>query len=243
MLNEQIKLDIKKHAHAQHPKECCGLIVRSNGKIVIFPSRNDALNTKNNFSINPFDYLRAAEFGEVFGCYHSHCGNIEVFSETDKLNSENHKITFVLYNVKSDNFLVYEPSGSYNRYVGREFKIGENDCFSLIRDYFKTEFKINIKDYHRAERWFDVSSHYFDTHYAEEGFVKVSEGYSEDIKKNDICLIKHFEGIKHASHAMIYLGNDFVLHHRRGSVSTIEKYIDAYKRRTMLIVRHELLNK
>lgn len=42
-----------------------------------------------------------------------------------------------------------------SKYIGRKFVHGSTDCYSLVRDFYKNEFGIELTDYARAEFWWN----------------------------------------------------------------------------------------
>ena len=241
MINKEIKSLIKEQSLREIPNECCGLILNINNELKVFPCKNISLNPEHNFEIDTKEYLAAALTGDITACYHSHCGEITNFSIFDKANSNNHNLIYILYSCSDNNFLIYIPNSDLDKYTGREFKINSNDCLSLARDYYKKELNINIGNYNYGENWIKNSTNFFDTEYEKEGFAKISDGYSDKIKKHDICFIKHLKDFPHATHILVYLGGNLVLHHKRGGNSVVENYDDSLKRKTMMIVRHKNL--
>ena len=137
ILNKHIKRRIKSHALEEKPEECCGTIIDIDGSLDIVPCINSSADNNKHFKISAEEYLRASRMGPVKAVYHSHCNDLENFSEFDKLNSQNHNVEFILYVIKNDNFLSYLPNCKYNSYVGRELVLGQQDCGSLVRDFYK----------------------------------------------------------------------------------------------------------
>lgn len=245
MLNSHIKSQIKSHSLENPKEECCGFILFANGEYSVFPCQNRAENPAHNFSIDGQDYLNASFKGDIVACYHSHCFDEKNYSDIDKVNSNGFNIPLILYHIQSDEFFTYYPNNESNKYIGQSFQIGVSDCFSLVREYYEKELGIKIRDYYRDDKWMTKSQYYFDTQYEQEGFVKVSFDKTnfDNMKKHDIILVKHqvLIDFPHATHAAIYLGHNQILHHIRDGYSKIEDYSDSYKRRTMMILRHNTL--
>jgi proteasome lid subunit RPN8/RPN11 len=96
--------EIRRHAEAEYPSECCGVILlRGGGERVLMRCRNvqDALHrrdpvehprdSRTAYYIDPTDLLavgrREADGYEVSVIYHSHCEAGAYFSDTDKRNA------------------------------------------------------------------------------------------------------------------------------------------------------------
>ena len=126
MIDKFTKDKIKAHALEEDPKECCGLIVEKNKKLICVKAKN--ISPKDDmFKIDPKDYLIASRLGEIVGTYHSHTDEKESFSEFDKFNSINHDLTYVLFNTKTNSISQFSPKTSqFNKYMGRKYKINDN---------------------------------------------------------------------------------------------------------------------
>ena len=234
ILNKYIKREIKAQALEQVPEECCGLVIDVDGKLDIFPCTNSSIDNERHFKIPPKEYVKASRIGKVKAVYHSHCNGLKNFSEFDKLNSQNHNIEFILYVIKNDSFLSYLPNCKYNSYVGRELVLGEQDCGSLVRDFYENELSIKINDYERDESWLENPKDTLDKYYEDEGFKRV-----DDLKTFD-CVFFKMKKTGPSSHVGIYLGNDLILHQTGGvnGYSRIEGY-DRWKKFTNYVIRHK----
>ena len=234
LLTEEIKYDIKIHAKEEAPKECCGFILNNAG---VFKA-NNASKEENKFKIPPEDFLSASKIGDILAIYHSHPKSEKAkFSEYDKFNSVLHDYIYVLYALKDNSFSIFNPSlSSFNRYVGNSFKIGESDCYSLMRDFYKNELNIILNNYHRDDKWQSYLGKLFDGKFEEEGFIEVDE-----LKTYDCILTKNRKNIN-SNHIMIYLGNNLILHQPPKAYSRIEEYTEKHKKITNKIIRHHELN-
>lgn len=243
-MKETIKKQIKTHALETPKIECCGILFLNGPakELKILKSINKAIDKENRFEIDPKCYLKASLSGDILAIYHSHTDG-EDFSEFDILNSERHKIKYILYCISSDTFKEYIPKNYENSYYGREFELGKQDCFTLCRDYYKKELKIEITDYYRDYKWSEDSENSYQKCYEKEGFVKVLEGPIKSyslLKKHDAILMKLL-GKKNPTHAGIYTGNKLILHHHLNCYSKAEPYDGVFLSRTTHVLRHKSL--
>ena len=151
-VDDYIKSEIKKHSLSDIENECCGLVVfSSKDKVnIVFPCENKAKQRDSRFSICPKDYLKASSLGKIIAMYHSHPKQaLDGFSELDKIQSSGHRLPSILYNIERDKFLLFEPEEYQDPYVGRAFRIGTQDCFTLLTDYYKNELN---KIWHKLEQ-------------------------------------------------------------------------------------------
>lgn len=244
MLNDKIKADIFKHYNECYPFECCGLIVGNE----YIPCENIATD-KNQFEINPKDYVLAAKKGTIKAIVHSHPDGSTNPSMPDKVQMNLHGKTWLITNGLE--IAEHKPDGFKAPLIGREYHHGIMDCYTLIRDYFDRELNIRLNDYEREDAWWENKNSkplYLDN-FKKEGFVEVS-----DIKENDVILFR-LGRTEHINHAAIFIGDgflksettnkvigdNFILHHPYNADSIREPYTESWKRRTALIIRHKNL--
>ena len=162
-----------------------------------------------------------------------------ILFDLEKLN-----IKYILYCIKTDKFKEYFPNTENNFYVGRPFKIGKNDCFSLIRDYYKKELMTDISDCKRDKDWYIGHKDLFKEIYSlnKNDWIKIFVGPPEIYKmnKHDEIVFK-FKETGRECHIAVYLGNNMMLHQKQDRYSTIEKYSGSYQRRTAYVARHKNL--
>lgn len=240
LLNNNLKQEIRQHALSRSEEEVCGFICFNLFSHIkeIYRCNNSISNRANSFSISPLDYVRASRSGEILAVYHSHINNNVEFSLSDKINSNNHEIPFILYNVKQNIFNEYIPNNYDNTYVGREFKYGKSDCLSLVKEYYKKELNIDIIDkfLNRTEKWFEENSSAF-----LEGWKRDNPKFRvvDKPQKHDVLLFNYYKMIKAPHHVGVYLGNDIFLHHPRHKYSLIEYYSNSFKKRTIYTLRYD----
>ena len=243
MLTEDVKNNIKSHALEKAPEECCGLIFNDGTKTDSFKCKNDAQNPLVNFSINPLDYLRCSYKGSIIATYHSHKSN-EMFSYLDKENSNNHRLNYVMYNIKSDSFHHYDYKENKVFYLNRPFKVGTNDCFTLVKNYLKKNLLMTLppevlkaynkgackKNLQKAIEAIEEASF----SYQEEKFFKVGVSSEGDLRKDDIIVL----GSKGKPiHLGVYLGNGLMLHHPRNKYATTEQINETFFKRLLYAYR------
>ncbi len=243
MLTELVKTTIRNHAERMVPEECCGLIVNTIGGPFAVEGLNMASDRREYFSLAPKSYLKAVSIGRPLACYHSHPNCEDDFSEGDKLESEKHKLAYVLYVAGLNDFKVYEPHGYKNPYIGREFKIGFSDCASLFTDYFRREKKLEFTHYPRDNNWYEETPQLFHANFAREGFLRLLEGPIETLKglRRHDGLLFCLKNTEFPDHCAVYLGGGAMLHHLPKRLSTIESFSMPYMRRLAYTIRHKTL--
>jgi len=237
---------IKAHSLELFPFECCGLIIKDdNYNFKVFRAKNvSTRDKKHSFEIDPMSILEAENLGNIVGCYHSHnCPESEtIFSETDLRNISLHKIFSVVYNVANDQFYVLNDADKA-KYIGTKFEFGLNDCYSLVRKYFKEELNLELRNYFRDSRWYKTNPAIWMENVSTENFSIVFSDNIFDVsnlKPHDVLLMKG-RNIKYPSHAAIHIGSGFILHHPYGKLSTIEFLTRELINDTMFVARHNSL--
>ena len=233
-LTEQIKKEIRIHASIESPRECCGFLVQdAEENLVVCKAKNSALRP-DFFRCSPSDYLIAESKGKIVAVYHSHTNSNQFFSEFDKFNSLCHKINYVLHCADTNSFIQFDPALSdFHKYIGRAFEIGETDCYSLVRDFYREELGIALGDYERNWNWRRNLDKLFDPNFEREGF---SEVYT--LEKYD-CILFGFKTEAPSAHIAVYLGDGLMLHQPNKSRSKIEELSNKYKKFAKHTIRHK----
>ena len=243
MLTENIKNNITSHALEKNPEECCGLIFDNGEKVDSFRCKNDAQNPLVNFSINPIDYLKCSSKGKIIATYHSHKNN-QMFSYLDKENSNNHRLDYIMYNIKSNSFHQYDHKRNKIFYLNKPFKVGKNDCFTLVRNYIKencsTELPEEVlKAYKKGstkkdlQKSIDLIEEVSFT-YNESKFFKLKIKKESELKKNDIVV---FGSKGKPMHLGVFLEDGLILHHPRNKYPTTEQINQTFFKRLLYVYR------
>ena len=98
------------HAKDQDPKESCGLLLNVKGKKRYFPCRNLSLNDNQCFMIDPEDYVRADNLGQIIGVIHSHPTTPPIASQADKISCEKSSLIWHIVNPKTEEWGYCKPS-------------------------------------------------------------------------------------------------------------------------------------
>lgn len=213
MFDKQAIIDAKEHALRENPYESCGFII--DGKY--YPMKNISDSPIDTFRIDPIEYLKAEEIGNIECVIHSH----KNYPHTSKLDMESQKrlgIPFGIINIDKGN-KVQEPffwgqGIPVSPYIGRKFIIGVHDCYGLLRDYYRNTLDIEISDYPRDEDWWFKGPSMLTDYYGDEGFYDIKR---KELKEGDVIFMKIKTNI--TNHCGIYLGNNLILHHLVGRLS------------------------
>jgi proteasome lid subunit RPN8/RPN11 len=240
MITNKIKKEIINHSKKVFPEECCGFIVQENDNQICIPCENIAKNKLDNFLISTKDYVSIKNrYSKLLFLYHNHIEAKE-FSLIDKKTADFMAIDLLLYINKSNNFKIYYSDEFKNlNYLFREYDFYENNCFHLIKNYFKNELDINI-DFDESSviekrvEDLDIFKIALD-YYKNNNFIYIDDIYN--LKKHDIIVLKN----KISSHLAVYLGNNKILHQPINRISIIEEYSNQYKKEAQGIFRSNII--
>ena len=233
-LTKEIKEKALAHAKEEYPKEAVGLVHVIKGKNRYFKCQNLAETPDEHFILNPKDYLEAEKKGEIIAVVHSHPKTNPAPSPADKVACEASGLPWFIVNPNTETWGEYKPEGWELAYVGREFSHGIVDCYSLVRDFYKREFKLQLNDYNRRDQWWEKGENMYLDNFAKEGFKETT---LEQIAYGDLFLMQLESPVP--NHAGIYLDNGIVLHHVQGRLSSRDVYGGYYQKVTAKVLRHE----
>lgn len=119
----------------------------------------------------------------------------------------------------------------YQALLGRQWEYGVNDCFSLVRDYFRLR-GIEIPNFERPADLETCESIFLQQAKAC-GFVEVEFAMR---KPGDVLIMRL--GTTAPMHAAILLKNEQILHQRQDSLSTTEGLTAYYVKRVRAVFRY-----
>jgi proteasome lid subunit RPN8/RPN11 len=231
-LSLSIKQAIVNHARAALPKEACGVVI--NGKVM--EVKNNHFSPLSNFAISAEDYAKLEEQGTIQAIYHSHPAGVDGFSQADVKACKQSNIPWVVFSCRTGNFFYADPTGSLP-YEGRQWVYGVQDCYALLRDFYKREFNIALDDFPRGQEkeWEKPEWQMFDKHYASQGFVAVNEAG----QKGDMLLMH--VGAPSPNHVGVLSSDGTFYHHLMNRFSERNVYGGYWAKITTQVLRHQQL--
>jgi proteasome lid subunit RPN8/RPN11 len=239
-----MKTSIAAHALEEYPRECCGLVV--GGRYV--PCRNVHEHPTESFVIAPEDYAAAEDMGEITALVHSHPGATARPSQADLVECEAAGIpSWVIVSLGAqangsiaiEDWYEFGPTGYEAPLVGCEFSHGTNDCYGLVRRYFKQTHGIALPDFDRSGEWWkDGHSDLYTQNFPAAGFVAQPRGSDPQIGDVLLMQIRSSNGVP--NHAAVYLGDGTILHHCWGQLSRRDQ-LARYSPYVTHVLRHEEL--
>jgi len=233
-LTKELKDQIIEHGREEVPKECCGLIAVVKGRRRYFPCKNIAEGPEEHFIIDPNDYIRTEDKGEIIAVVHSHPSYSPKPSEADLVACESSELPWFIFNPENKEWDYCEPKGFELKYVGREFSHGIVDCYTLWKDFYERELGIKMNEYFRRDDWWSRGENLYLDNYKREGMREISQ---DEIEYGDIILMHICSDVP--NHAAIYIGDSIILHHVQGRLSSRDVYGGYYKKNTAKVIRHE----
>ena len=233
-LTPTLQQQILEHARAEFPREACGLVAVVKGRRRYFPCRNIAETPDEHFILDPTDYAETEDKGEIVAVIHSHPITNHNPSQADRVACEKSGLPWHIINPQTEQWGYCEPAGFELPYVGREFSFGVVDCYSLCRDWYGRELGLKLGDYDRRDKfWLRGENLYLDN-FASEGFREIP---LEELQYGDAVLMQLESPLP--NHAAIYLGDQQILHHVQGRLSSRDIYGGYYWKSTAKALRHE----
>ena len=212
--------DALEHAVEEDPRESCGLLIVKKGKEIYFPCQNLATQPTDQFILSPEDWIEAEDQGEIIGVVHSHPVTSPNPSEADKVACEKSNLKWWIIQPNLKKWGYCEPCGYKAPLIGRKWVWGVTDCWSLVKDWYKEEKNIELKDWDRPitpEEF--VDNPLFESCAWRTGFRELRP--NEKTMNGDALLMSI--GSTGLNHVAIFLDGD-VLHHLTDRLSCREPY-------------------
>ena len=214
------KQDALIHAKEQDPKESCGLLLEIKGKEKYFPCKNLSTYSQQCFIIDPEDYAKAEDSGKILAVIHSHPVTSPVASQADMISCEESGVIWHIVNPKTEQWGFYKPSGYKPPLIGRHWVWGITDCWSLVRDWYKENLGITLRDWNRPTTPEEfIENPVFEKCAWRTGFRQLRP--EEKLENGDLLFMSIMAtGLNHVA---IFLDGD-VLHHLADRISCKEPY-------------------
>lgn len=234
ILFRHLESEFIQHALEDYPREACGLVV--DGRYIRVP--NISRDPVNQFILDPRVY--GMYDGHIQAVFHSHPDGDECPTEADMRSQMTAGVPWIIAPTKGRNvgeifeFGIRDPERSL---IGRKFRHGVDDCYSLMRDGYKHYLNIDLAEFPRSWGWWRLKDYdMYSQNFASQGF-RILEA-NESPQKYDALLVALGSAFHKANHAILYLGNGEGLHHpgsitkaydptRLSLVEGIARYVDS----------------
>jgi proteasome lid subunit RPN8/RPN11 len=232
-LAPKVKADIIRHIREELPKESCGLLILVKGKWAYRKCKNLSENN-HSFIMDPLDYSKAEDEGVVGYVVHSHPYMDCQASEADRSMCATSGIPWLIFSYPNVKFsVIYPDNYQPPELIGREFSHGIFDCYTIIRDYYKTVKGIDIPNYERTDHWWNNGENLYEDNFRDAGFVEIDK---EHMQVGDVLLIKVASPV--LNHAAILSRDNIILHHLHGRISCEDIYGSYWRKATGKVLRY-----
>lgn len=122
---------------------------------------------------------------------------------------------------------------NYEDLLGLPYIAGRNDCFSIVREYLRRTYGVEVPNYARPDRfWEDPRLNLYGM-YGRHGFVSVMD---QKLQIGDVLLMPIRTPVN--SHAVVLVDDNTILHHFPGQLSTVEPLRPRWLSRATVVLRH-----
>jgi proteasome lid subunit RPN8/RPN11 len=215
----------KQHALKEHPKESCGLIVGNK----YYRCKNVAADPTTDFRIDEKEVVTKLKRGNIKCVIHSH-NNWAHCSAKDQAIQMASGFPFGIINIfnnRVDDVWFWGDEVEPDPMVGRKFRNGSHDCYSLVRDWYRVNRDVLLPTKAHPLTWFRdkkdeegniirPATDMIVDNIKEFGFKEVSANGPFEI--GDVLMAR--DNSKVINHTAIYVGNGYMLHHMWNRLST-----------------------
>lgn len=203
---EAIRAEAIAHAQEVFPEEAAGIVIDGAYERL----QNLSPDNENAVGLSDEDLLRVAD-AQVF--FHSHPNGVGSPSEADMTYQLQLGIPFVIAALPHLDVFAFGDQLPRLPLIGRGFRHGVHDCYSLIRDWWQEVRGVDHPEFPREWQWWEQGKNHYLDHFRTWGFREIPR--DQAFEAGDIVLFQfHY---KVPMHAGVVLSRDLILHHAAGA--------------------------
>lgn len=204
----------QEHAIAEYPREACGLMVAG----TYVPVSNIAADPHADFQMPATAWL---DHGKVEAVIHSHCvPHTDAPSAADMARQAETAVPWgiVLTDGKSAAATQWFPGSLDAPLIGRAFRPGVTDCWSLIRSWHWQARGVALREFPRDVAWWDKGGDMYAQGLPQAGFRPIAEVDAGAV--GDLALMAVRSPVP--NHSAVIVAPGVMLHHLQGRLSCRE---------------------
>jgi proteasome lid subunit RPN8/RPN11 len=205
------------HAIEAYPKEAAGVV---EGDAYV-PLDNLSVTPGDDVMLSDDDLVRVAK-AEVF--FHSHPSGHGCPSQHDMIYQQQLGIPFVTMTVPLYDVWAFGDQLARAPIIGRGFRHGVHDCYSLIRDWY-AEAGVELPEGPRGWEWWSKGQDLYRDNFERAGFDRIAP--AEAVRRGDLLLFSFNYNVP--MHGAIVIDEQLLLHHAAGA-----RAVDATRLSTMV---------
>ena len=220
------------HAEADYPNECCGVFTRSKGYI---RCTNVHDNPTQSFAMKEWLSV-AANIEDVIAIFHSHPNGLNCPTSIDMRYQIQTNLPWGIAVMNDSGYVndcFFWGSDKIPQLIGREYRSGVNDCYSLIRDAYRVWYNILLPEFPRDSNYWDRGEMLYTDGFPQAGFYEID---IKDASAGDVLIGKVLSK-KIINHGAVILDDKHILHHATGTLSR-RSDLTRWARRLDICLRH-----
>jgi proteasome lid subunit RPN8/RPN11 len=194
------------HSYSAGNEEAIGIVV--DGEYIRID--NVSRDPENEACITDKDTIRCLDAQVLF---HSHPGGLACPSEQDMRLQYEMDIPFVIHVPRTNDIFCWGVGTAPPPLIGRAFRHGILDCYTVIRDYYLQHLSIELPHgLPRGWDWWHKGQDIYEANFQDKGFKKVP---TSEARAGDAYMFKFLS--PKVMHAAVITDDQMVLHHTSGS--------------------------
>lgn len=202
------------HARREFPKESCGVFTRSIGYIAC---TNISDNPEKSFNMKEYKQIATNE-DDIIAIFHSHPNDQAEPSYADMKYQIATNLPWGIVSLDENGNIqdcFFWGGNEIPDLIGRKYRSGAMDCYSIIKDAYKLWYNIELPDFPRDEAFWELGENLYTDNFGCAGFELIT---SHQLMPGDVIL-GSIRGKGIVNHGAVVLNNKEIIHHMVDSLS------------------------